>query len=109
MTGTVTLDGKPLTGGGVMFQPKSGRGAIGEIGPDGTYSLRTYGSNDGASIGLHQVAVLGGAPANEEEAKSFKPLQIPSHYSGAESSGLAFEVKPGVDNVFNIELTTDTN
>src|SRR5262245_13535620 len=57
--GVVTLDGQPLTtGGSVVFQPQgTGKMATGQIASDGTFTLSTYVSGDGAAIGKHSVMV----------------------------------------------------
>jgi len=57
VTGKITVAGKPVTSGQVMFYPAGGPGAYGEIKPDGTYTLTTYKPGDGAWIGAHQVAI----------------------------------------------------
>src|SRR5262245_32840897 len=63
--GKVTLDGKPLAQGMIATLPAAGRGASGTIQPDGSFELQTFGKNDGATIGLHKVAVVAyDAPAN---------------------------------------------
>src|SRR5262245_16358306 len=55
--GQVTYKGKPLTGGSIMFEPvDGGREAHGTIQPDGTFSLSTFRSGDGAVRGVHRVA-----------------------------------------------------
>ena len=55
--GRVTYAGKPVPGGKILFYPESGRMAIGEIGADGTYTLTTFTSGDGALVGAHRVAI----------------------------------------------------
>ena len=53
--GTVTYQGKPLTGGTIKFEPEgAGREAYGQIKPDGTYVLSTYKPDDGAVLGPHR-------------------------------------------------------
>ena len=59
--GSVVLeDGKPLTSGTVEFEPVSGSvyQASGEIGPDGSFSLKTADSGDGAAPGEYRVKVV---------------------------------------------------
>ena len=56
VTGTVKAKGKIVTEGKIMFYPDAGgRPAMGTIGPNGTYSLKTNSDGDGASIGSHTV------------------------------------------------------
>jgi hypothetical protein len=98
--GIVRLNGQPLTTGTVRFMPTAGRAATGQIQPDGSYRLGTYGDSDGALVGTHTVAIIayqdGGnqRPAYEAPTKSNKPL-IPERYLAPGTSGLSFEVKPG--------------
>lgn len=58
VTGRVTVAGKPVTTGAVWFYPSTaGRPAIGQIGPDGRYTLATFTRADGALLGEHRVVV----------------------------------------------------
>ena len=52
-------DGKPLTGGWIYFVPKGDLPVTpsGVIGPDGTFSLVTGGSGEGAPPGDYKVRV----------------------------------------------------
>jgi hypothetical protein len=61
VTGTVTLDGKPVEGATVTFHrigdDKDGRLAIGQTDTTGTFRLRT-GNEDGARPGEYKVVVI---------------------------------------------------
>jgi hypothetical protein len=63
VSGVVKLDGKPLAGATVMFNPKAAgaRPAIGVTGQDGVFRLTTFKSNDGAPRGEYQVTIQAGA------------------------------------------------
>jgi hypothetical protein len=51
-------DGKPLTSGRVIFLPKQGgMTAHGEIGSDGTFSLKTADDREGAPAGEYKVRI----------------------------------------------------
>jgi hypothetical protein len=106
--GAVTLDGKPLAGGGVMFVPDRGRGAVGAIASDGTYTVGTYGETDGAIVGRHKVAVFPGSDTSQFEDLSAQPKTptIPPRYQSAVTSGIEVEVKADQDNTLNIRLTS---
>lgn len=77
VSGCITLDGKPMPGLHVTFQPKSsgkehsnpGPGSVG--GPtdaDGRFSLRTVGAGiKGAVAGLHGVVIVVASKDDEEE------------------------------------------
>jgi hypothetical protein len=101
--GKVTLDGQPLAAGAIVTRPKAGRGAQGVI-RNGEFMLGTMGSDDGASIGTHQVGVVaqekpqGAGP----EAKPGK-LLVPERYTNPDTSELMIEVKPG-NNTPTLEL-----
>jgi len=104
--GTVTLDGQALPRGTVQFVPDTSRGnrgpaAVGEIGPDGRYRLRTAGA-EGAVLGWHKVRVT----ATEEPTAQFPdpPSILPSKYNSADTSGLTAEVKADEDNRIDLAL-----
>ena len=108
--GTVTLDGKPLPYGQVVFQPLNGRIAKGVI-EDGKFTLGTYKTADGAVLGRHRVSVTARKTLEGEEPDApgvpllGGPSLIPERYGNSAVSGLEFEVTSG-DNVFNIELSS---
>jgi len=104
--GTVTLDGKPISAGGVSFRPVAGRGAGGQISADGGYTLGTYSKTDGAIVGKHKVAIS--PPEYGEEVTNLPAgsVKIPQRYHNSESSGLEVEVKPDQENVIDLKLTS---
>jgi hypothetical protein len=57
--GIVTLDGKPVNGATVMFEPetKGCRQASGRSGEDGVFHLTTFNTNDGAQAGTYKIVV----------------------------------------------------
>ena len=104
--GTVTLDGKPVSAGGVSFRPAAGRGAGGVIAVDGTYTLGTYTKSDGAIVGKHKVAI---SPPEQGEEVTDLPagsVKLPKRYHNSESSGLEVEVQPNQENVIDLKLTS---
>src|SRR5262249_3000951 len=62
VSGKVTKKGgQPLTHGDITFTPSeggSGQIATGQIGPDGSYTLTTFNTGDGAVLGKHKVTVV---------------------------------------------------
>ena len=62
VSGTVTFEGKPVTGGSIRFVPASkggkeaGKVAIGIIQSDGTFTLSSYGNGDGATVGMGKIS-----------------------------------------------------
>lgn len=115
VTGTITLDGKPLTGVAVVFQPDNGRPARGVTDAEGKYELVYIRQTKGTKVGPNRVEV---APSEEgeetEEAepgdgdtqtaskkpKSGKP-SVPARYNT--KSELKVDVKSG-PNTFDFQL-----
>jgi hypothetical protein len=106
-SGTVTFNGKPVTGGVIIFVPDPSKGSdgpmgIGEIDQSGHYRIRTL-RVEGALVGWHKVRIedpmAGGPP------RVAGPVQIPGFYAKAETSGLTAEVKAGQDNQIDFALT----
>ena len=109
--GKVLLDGKPLEFGAVMFQPEAGPPARGQIQPDGSFTLSTYGNGDGAIIGKHRVRITcfesqrpGYQPDPSQGEPGVGESLIPKKYQRLEQSGLTAEVKDETE-PFVFELT----
>ena len=81
--GKITYRGKPLTKGTIHFEPDYGRPAQGEIAFDGSFTLTTYASGDGAVPGAHRVSVSGLTRAT-----------LPVKFASPNTSGLEIEVSP---------------
>lgn len=108
VSGTVTYNGKPVTSGSVNFTPVSGRGgdsgqpAIGQIESDGSYTLTTFDTGDGAVLGQHTVTVETRdmskfrVPKRGERIKYELPkMTIPPKYSDPKTTPLRYTVEPG--------------
>jgi hypothetical protein len=74
--GQVYYDGKPAAGVRVYFIPTSAptvpqvpTNPFGVTGPDGTFELSTFGTNDGAAEGGYQVVLNWTEPAREGEER----------------------------------------
>ena len=113
VSGKVTRQGQPVSGGTVMFSPQAsadkkgppGKPAAGEVGPDGTFKLTTYSKNDGAVIGKHQV-IYTPAPIEVDDAQhteNSKPVESP--FAGLKPSKSEVEVKSG-SNTIDIDLVS---
>ena len=109
--GTVIYNGKPLPYGTVSFQPEAGLPAIGTIQSDGSFTLTTYSTGDGAIIGSHKVAVIateadaGTAPPIDPNAEMPAPkFVIPAKYTSYSTSGLTAEVMEGEQNEFTFTI-----
>jgi len=115
VTGTVSMDGKPLTGVAVVFQPENGRPARGTTNAEGQYELVYIRQTKGAKVGPNRVQIAsneegedsgevesgdGEPKANSKGSKSSKPL-VPKRYNV--QSELKVDVKPGA-NTFDFQL-----
>lgn len=110
VSGTVTLDGTPIAGGGdvrctVSFFPEGGgTPAVGSVDQSGRYSLSTASRSE-LQPGSYNVAISAiqlTMPTEKGDSPSGRPM-TPRHYARAAESGLHAEVKPG-HNTFDFAL-----
>lgn len=109
--GTVTLDGQPLVGVAIVFQPDNGRPSRGMTDAEGKYELIYIRQTKGAKVGPHRVeiapseegAVEEGEESDEGESpnavakpKAGKPV-VPSRYNV--KSELMVDVKSGANKI----------
>jgi hypothetical protein len=95
VAGKVLYNGQPLPFGSVMFQPDKGQPAMADIAADGSFTLSSYGPNDGAVPGKHAVSVScyeGQRPGKAGGGDSLGKLLIPLKYTRFGSSGLSADV-----------------
>jgi len=93
VTGTVTLDGRPLQHASVVFQPVTGRPSAGLTDANGKYSLIYTPDVKGASIGKHQVVIRTTGLEEDDDAAEKKKETLPKKYN--DSTELQAEVAPG--------------
>jgi hypothetical protein len=111
VNGRVTLDGQPLPSGYVFVLPERGRMAKGAIQSNGTFTLGTYRSDDGAQVGRHGVIVTE-VPGDERTAAGAREkvrVSVPRRYANASTSGLVVDVQPGQRNEVELQLTNVGN
>jgi hypothetical protein len=112
-SGTVTLDGQPLTGGHLNFEPQGGQATqSGGMIKDGKFDVT---EEAGAAPGLYSVAIFSGAaplpagvipgsPEADVAALQGPGELVPPKYNVRTT--LTADVKPGEENVFSFELST---
>ena len=98
--GTVTVNGRPLRGGTIVFVPDRQRGNRGDmayavVANDGSFELKA-----GAVSGWHRITVAPTADAVELAQRLEK-------YRYPDQSGLSREVKAGILNVFDIPIEVE--
>ena len=115
VSGTVTLNGTPLTDVDVTFRPGDGRPAMGKTDAAGHYQLTYIRDTPGCKVGRSRVEI-GNSEESESEDESGSELEgdeliqtpnkagapeIPARYNV--NSELEADVKPG-ENTFNFDL-----
>lgn len=110
VSGVISYNDKPLPFGSILFQPEKGQMAVGEIQSDGSFTLSSYGPNDGAVPGSHRVSVncyegqRPGTKQPEGGEVSMGKLLIPLKYTRLGTSGLSAEIKDAPDQSVEIKL-----
>lgn len=125
VSGTITLDGKPLAGVAVSFvNATAPRFGIATTDAAGRYVLTTFTAGDGAVVGEHKVVILcspravlptdqQGLPTPDAykmlakaNAAATKSPTVPLTYASAEKTPLRAIVKAG-PNQFDFDLGTE--
>jgi hypothetical protein len=115
ISGQVTLDGKPLQDGYVVFEPKAGQPTqSGGMIQGGKFDVPR---EDGAVAGLYSVGIFSGAtaptgvevatPEAEKASRRGRGEIVPRRYNI--DSILTSEIKAEGPNVFQYELSTKTS
>jgi Domain of unknown function (DUF6795) len=91
VTGTVTLDGKPVAGAAVVFTPEEGQQATGTTDDSGRFELSTFQLADGALPGTHRVTVAKTTTDPDDEEKVV--FIIPQKYGNLQTSELTCDVQ----------------
>jgi hypothetical protein len=105
VTGKVTYKGAAVKGGTLIFSPSDGgKPASATVQQDGTFTLGTYSSNDGALVGNHTVSYTPPEQELTEQQKTDpKYIAPPSPYAGLAPKQTQVQIKSG-SNTLDIEL-----
>jgi hypothetical protein len=101
VTGTVTLDGRPMANLLVSFNPEKGRASDGVTDQDGKYQQKYLFDTPGATLGNHKVVITTYIVEDDSPEALKAKEKIPKRYN--KNTELKAEVKPG-PNVINFEL-----
>lgn len=110
VSGTITLDGKPLPNAIVTFYPQGGdggRASAGRTDDQGQYELTYSRSEKGAKVGEHLVTIttaVDGGDYSEESEESIGQELVPTKYNA--KSELKEQVVAG-SNTINFELDSE--
>ena len=107
VSGTVLVDGEPLTMGTIRFVPEAGRPVSSAILEDGSFQLAVSSVGqqlpiDGIPLGSYRIAVSASEILNEE-ANSIH-WHAPSHYADFRTSGLEANIDGSTENLL-VELS----
>ena len=102
VSGTVTLDGVPLSGVLVVFNPGNSRPSEGLTDANGYYELRYTREQSGAIVGQHKVLITPQVTVDQDGNETVGDQKtIPVKYNT--ETTLSEEVKSG-SNIFNFDL-----
>jgi len=116
VSGKVTLDGEPLAGARIGFEPRrqgespnAGPGSYGKTDAQGRYELTTLDGRSGAVVGTHDVWIRTyQAKADRASGEPVPAVEerVPARYN--ENSILTFEVPPEGTDAADFELSSDS-
>ena len=98
ISGTVTLDGNPVSAGQIIFVDSLDKPQTGEI-KNGAYTVKRVPTGKATIAVIPQITVTFGGPA----AGGNKGPDIPVKYGDPKQSNLSFDVKQG-QNKFDVPL-----
>jgi hypothetical protein len=110
VTGKVLVNGKPAHNATVVFHPTAGGAEAvkphATVGADGTFSLTSFATGDGAPAGEYRVTVeWWQSPVKKAGDPDAPPVnQLAAKYGKAESSGLVAQVQDGPTELKAFEL-----
>lgn len=110
VSGTITLDGKPLPDAIITFYPQGGEGgraSAGRTDAEGNYELTYSRSEKGAKVGEHLVTIttaVDGGDYSEGGGESINKELVPTKYNA--KSELKEQVVAG-SNTINFELDSE--
>lgn len=102
VSGTVTLDGQPLSNADVQFYPVQGRASYGVTDQSGQYELMFTYDTKGCLPGEHQVKISTQRFESDEPGAARLPELVPRKYR--KPGELTATVAPG-ENEINFDLT----
>ncbi|HUT93657.1 MAG TPA: hypothetical protein VMY37_29605 [Thermoguttaceae bacterium] len=110
VTGTVTYNGEPVDGVNVGFIPdgEGARPASGTTDASGKFSLSTFKSGDGATLGKHTVVITEPTDSTTTDDYSLpdeSARRFPAKYENSRTSGLSATVEKGKENDFSFDMT----
>jgi hypothetical protein len=108
VSGTVTVDGQPLTTGSISFHPVSGASNLignSQIDSGGKYKLMSEGQ-EGMQAGKYKVVVVASAPSDAKDQYSLPVSLVDKKFSDAATTPITVEVASGASpDKYNLAVT----
>jgi hypothetical protein len=104
VSGTLTVDGKPVNKGTVHFVPAAGPSATGIV-QDGKFTLTTYTDGDGGIPGKNLVSVEVVEEVPTKDGDTTAKSLIPVKFMNPDTSGIQFELRPAGYSNLQIMIT----
>jgi hypothetical protein len=102
VSGTVTIDGQPVSHGGLTVHTQGHRPSMARLDDEGQFTLTCRHPGDGVVTGTHLVTVS----AEESLGETSSRWHAPKEYSNPATSGLWVTIDGPTDDL-KIELTWD--
>ncbi|MEM1303340.1 MAG: hypothetical protein AAGG46_00500 [Planctomycetota bacterium] len=111
VSGTISFDGRPLSGGQLMFAPvasgggdKAGKAGFAKVQPDGSFVVSTYGDGDGAVVAKHRVTLINNPKSEAGKRLGVNRVIIPEAIvvNANEENRLAIEITPEMLKRFSV-------
>ncbi len=107
VSGTLNVDGKPVSKGTVHFHPEKGRAATGFV-QDGKFTLFTYKEGDGVVPGKNRLAVEVAEEVPTSDGDTTSKSLIPLKFTNPDKSGLQLDVRPSGYSNLEINITGES-
>lgn len=104
VSGNISIDGKPLNQGAIIFTDAKGKRAYGEIHSDGSFVVgQVVPGEFRVAVNVPKRRRVANQESDRERGARPQPVSIPNRYGDVDSSGLQFEITPESHDL-NIEL-----
>ncbi|QDU10852.1 hypothetical protein [Gimesia aquarii] len=108
-SGTIKLDGKPLTSGTLNFYPANeGNSAFAVINSDGTFTVNTSAGTSGLEPGEYSVVISYEVPSTIDDESNEVPgiNPIPAKFRNEENPEISITVPKSGTDALSIDLTS---
>jgi hypothetical protein len=111
--GKISVAGKPLASGRIVFQSNTQRPAYGRVVDGRIVEVTTYETGDGAPVGWHVVGIQSQVDDDTlmsdpvRAAALMRESTIPPRYRQSATSGIEVQIRPRHTNVIDLDIQPD--